>query len=98
MLLYVDPVPLVAYLSVFMDTCLPSVGHMKNIAHRVSTYLFSCEDNLCTHINELLSTGVSVFHYNIVWKNVCSSSGLKYARIVVINEFHKVIWYNGFYY
>lgn len=57
-----------------MDTCLPSVDQMKNIAHRVSTYLFSCEDNLCTYINKLLSTGVSVFHYNKI--NVCSPSGL----------------------
>ena len=56
-----------AYLSVFMDTCLPSVDHMKNIAHRVSTYLFSWEDNLCTYINKLLSTEVSIFDYNKVW-------------------------------
>ena len=47
-----------------MDTCLPSVDHMKNIAHRVSTYLSNDEGHLCTHVNKLLSTGVSLFYGN----------------------------------
>ena len=57
--LNVDPVPVMTYLSVFMDTCLPSVNHMKSIAHRVSTCLSSSEIHLHTHVNELLSKGVS---------------------------------------
>lgn len=57
-----DPVPLVAYLSVFMDTCLPSFDQMKNIAHRVSAYLSNSETHLYTHVNKLLSTGVSIYY------------------------------------
>ena len=59
---YVDPVPLVAYLSVFMDTCLPSFDQIKNIAHRVSAYLSNSETHLYTHVNKLLSTGVSIYY------------------------------------
>ena len=45
-----------------MDTCLPSVDNMKNIAHRTSTYLSHSEAELYTHVNELLRTTVSVFY------------------------------------
>ena len=62
--MYTDPVPLVAYLSVFLDTCLPSIDHMKNIAHRVSAHLSIREAQLYTHVNELLSTTVSVYYWS----------------------------------
>ena len=67
--MYTDPVPLVACLSVFLDTCLPSIDHMKNIAHRVSAHLSNRETQLYTHVNELLSTTVSVFYWSstIIW-------------------------------
>ena len=61
--MYVDLVPLMTYLSVFMDTCLPNVDYMKNIAHWVFTHLSSSETPLYTCVNELLSTGVSGLMY-----------------------------------
>ena len=59
LLLIIDPVPLMTYLSVFMDTCLPSVNHMRSTAHRVSTFLSSSETHLYIHVNEVLNNGVS---------------------------------------
>ncbi|XP_065902431.1 uncharacterized protein [Dysidea avara] len=50
-----DPVSIVAYLSVFFDTYLPGVNHMRNIAMRVSNHLSNCEAALHSHVNGLLS-------------------------------------------
>jgi len=55
-----DPSSIVAYLSVFFDTCLPGVDHLKSIATRVSNHLSKSEATLHSHVNELLSTAVSV--------------------------------------
>ena len=55
-----DPVSIVAYLSVFFDTYLPGVNHMRNIAMRVSNHLSNCEAALHSHVNGLLSAAVSI--------------------------------------